>query len=221
MINEYKITKKLMMSWAKEWYFVGKKSIFNLDVDFITVSAHKCYGPKGIAALWINDNLEEFHLNPLLAGGHQEWNLRAGTHNVSGIIGFKTAAEFMCSNYDEHESKVRILSERFYKSFINKIPDSTLNGNHTNRLPGGFHFSVPNVDMRAILISLPDIIVSTGMSCSSSESDPVLKALNKNDMIRNSFRMQIGFENTEEEIDIACESLTNAIIKSRSFWGML
>ena len=197
----------------------GKIPLIDYDIDFITVSAHKCYGPKGIAGLWISDDFDFNLLTPILAGGHQEFNKRAGTHNVAGIIGFRTAAEYMCTHYEEHRVKIETMSKRFYKGFVEQVSDCVLNGNLTNRLPGGFHFSVPGADMRSILISLPDLIISTGMACSSSESDPVLKALGKMDSTRNSFRMQIGFENTEQEMDTAVELLSNAIIKSRSFWG--
>lgn len=200
----------------------GKIPMNEIDADFITVSSHKCYGPKGIAALWIADNSPLYgNFIPLIYGGHQENGLRAGTQNVPGIIGFVTAAEYMNNFLSKHKNHVNNLATIFYKKLKETFPDITLNGNETLRLPGGLHFSVPGVDSRAVILTIPNLIISTGMSCSSAESDPVLKALGKQKLMRSSFRVQIGFENTQEEIFTACDSLINSISKSLKFWGKI
>lgn len=197
----------------------GKLPITNISADFITISSHKCYGPKGIAALWISKNIDLTKIKSLMCGGHQEFNLRAGTLNVPAIIGFHRAAQFMYSNYDEHFLSVSRLTSKFYNEFTKLVPDCFLNGSITQRLPGGLHFTVPNVDMRSVLLSLPNIIISTGMSCSSYESDPVLTSIGKKQQTRNSFRIQVGFENTEDEIHEAVVELSKKILEARSFWG--
>ena len=199
----------------------GKLPIDALDADMVTISSHKCYGPKGAAGLWISDAVLKDGIRPLICGGHQEYNLRAGTYNVPAIIGFATAANYMNMNLQKHIDKILILSQQFQKHISNAFKDVQWSGNAEKCIPGGLHFAVPGIDSRTILMSMPDIIISTGMSCSSEEADPVMGALGKANMARHSFRVQIGFENTEAEINIACTRLIETINKARNFWGLM
>ncbi|MBQ0068068.1 MAG: aminotransferase class V-fold PLP-dependent enzyme [Phascolarctobacterium sp.] len=195
---------------------LGRISLIPNRADFITVSAHKCYGPKGIAALWIKKELlGKFGTPSLVGGGHHEKNLRAGTSNVPGIVGFGSAVNFMCTHLDQHAEHVKRLSKMFYTKFMKDIPNAILNGNKDMRIPGGLSFYVPGVDMRSILSSLPDIIISTGMACSTSGADPVMMELGGEELAKGSFRIQIGFENSENEIQQSVDALVTAIKQSK------
>lgn len=197
----------------------GRICMPNIDVDFITVSAHKCYGPKGIGGLWISERILSERLVPLIHGGHQENSMRAGTYNVPSILGFKIAADYMYDNIENHTLYLNSLVSKFWNEFTEVLPDASMNGDVNNRIPGGLSISVKGTDIRSIILGLPDIIISSGMSCSSKESDPVLKAIGREDLVRCTFRMQIGFENTENEIDIAAKKISGLIKQSRNFWG--
>lgn len=195
----------------------GRLPLPAIDADFITISSHKCYGPKGIAGIWIKRNLMS-SIRPLIYGGHQEFCLRAGTSNVPGIIGFAASAKTVNKEMENNRKHIDVLTRILWEKLQDAFQDIELNGS-TARIPGGLHFSIPGIDSRSIILSLPEVIISTGMSCSSEESDPILKALGRASLIRSSFRLQIGFENTVEEIKTAADLLISKISQSRSFWG--
>jgi len=149
-----------------------------LGVDFLSLSAHKFYGPKGVGALYIRKGTR---LYPLIHGGEQEQRKRAGTENVAGIVGMGKAIELACSELDQEIKRLTVLRDYFISEVEKRIPDVYLNGHRTKRLPNNINFSFAYIEGESILLNLDleGIGVSTGSACSSSSLEPshVLSAI--------------------------------------------
>jgi len=187
-----------------------------LDVDMLSMSAHKIYGPKGVGALYIRKGLR---IDTLLQGGAQERNRRAGTENVAGIVGFGTAIELITQNIDEHIKKLTMFRDKLIDGIL-KIPYTRLNGHPTKRLPGNVNVSFEFVDGESLILSLDmeGICVSSGSACTAGSIDPshVLLAIGlPEEIARGSLRITIGEENTEEEIDTVINTLPKIVDRLR------
>ncbi|MEG6570584.1 cysteine desulfurase NifS [Thermoanaerobacterium thermosaccharolyticum] len=187
-----------------------------LDVDMLSMSAHKIYGPKGVGALYIRKGLR---IDTLLQGGPQERNRRAGTENVAGIVGFGTAIELITKNIDEHIKKLTRLRDKLIDGIL-KIPYTRLNGHPIKRLPGNVNVSFEFVDGESLILSLDmeGICVSSGSACTAGSIDPshVLLAIGLPEKIAHgSLRLTIGEENTEEEIDTVINKLPKIVDRLR------
>ncbi|MBP2073071.1 cysteine desulfurase NifS [Thermoanaerobacterium butyriciformans] len=188
----------------------------NLDVDMLSMSAHKIYGPKGVGALYIRKGLR---IDTLLQGGAQERNRRAGTENVAGIVGFGTAIELITKNIDEHIKKLTRLRDKLIDGIL-KIPYTRLNGHPIKRLPGNVNVSFEFVDGESLILSLDmeGICVSSGSACTAGSIDPshVLLAIGlPEEIAHGSLRLTIGEENTEEEIDTVINKLPKIVDRLR------
>lgn len=184
-----------------------------MNIDALSLSGHKFYGPKGIGALYINEKID---FNKLILGGHQERNMRAGTENVAGIVGLAKALELATNELDNHVSKIRHLRNHFFNEMRKSFRDIKINGAYENRLAGNANISFKNINGNKILLALDSkgICVSTGSACSSSSNNVshVLKAINvPEDYINGSLRVTIGKNNTKEEVDYLIEQLKNII----------
>lgn len=187
-----------------------------LDVDMLSMSAHKIYGPKGVGALYIRKGLR---IDTLLQGGAQERNRRAGTENVAGIVGFGTAIELITKNIDEHIKKLTVLRDKLIDGIL-KIPYTRLNGHPIKRLPGNVNVSFEFVDGESLILSLDmeGICVSSGSACTAGSIDPshVLLAIGlPEEIAHGSLRLTIGEENTEEEIDTVINKLPKIVDRLR------
>ncbi|MDE4541646.1 cysteine desulfurase NifS [Thermoanaerobacterium sp. R66] len=187
-----------------------------LDVDMLSMSAHKIYGPKGVGALYIRKGLR---IDTLLQGGAQERNRRAGTENVAGIVGFGTAIELITKNIDEHVKKLTRLRDKLIDGIL-KIPYTRLNGHPIKRLPGNVNVSFEFVDGESLILSLDmeGICVSSGSACTAGSIDPshVLLAIGlPEEIAHGSLRLTIGEENTEEEIDTVINKLPKIVDRLR------
>lgn len=187
-----------------------------LDVDMLSMSAHKIYGPKGVGALYIRKGLR---IDTLLQGGAQERNRRAGTENVAGIVGFGTAIELITKNIDEHIKKLTRLRDKLIDGIL-KIPYTRLNGHPIKRLPGNVNVSFEFVDGESLILSLDmeGICVSSGSACTAGSIDPshVLLAIGlPEEIAHGSLRLTIGEENTEEEIDTVINKLPKIVDRLR------
>ncbi|MFU0783393.1 MAG: cysteine desulfurase NifS [Thermoanaerobacterium thermosaccharolyticum] len=187
-----------------------------LDVDMLSMSAHKIYGPKGVGALYIRKGLR---IDTLLQGGAQERNRRAGTENVAGIVGFGTAIELITKNIDEHIKKLTMLRDKLIDGIL-KIPYTRLNGHPIKRLPGNVNVSFEFVDGESLILSLDmeGICVSSGSACTAGSIDPshVLLAIGlPEEIAHGSLRLTIGEENTEEEIDTVINKLPKIVDRLR------
>jgi cysteine desulfurase len=189
-----------------------------LNVDLLSISGHKLYGPKGIGALFIRKGTR---IDSLLSGGSQERNKRPGTENVPGIIGFGVAAEIAQTEMSAEAERLTILRDRLISELLARIPDSRLNGHPTVRLPNNVNISFDYVEGESLLLNLDfeGICASTGSACSSSSLQPshVLLACGKiAEEAHGSLRFSLGKFSEAEDIDIVVEALPRIVKKLRA-----
>ena len=188
-----------------------------LGIDLLSISAHKVYGPKGVGALYIRKGTDIW---PLIYGGSQEREMRAGTENTIGIVGFGEAVRVMTERRDKDKKRIAKLSEQLKKGIEEKIPKVKFNGHDKNRIKGTLNFSFYDLEAEAILLALAtkEIYVSTGSACSEGAEDVshVLEAIGlKPEVARSSVRMSLGRFNTEEDIKTVLEELPEIVKKLR------
>jgi cysteine desulfurase len=193
-------------------------NVKELGVDFLSLSAHKIYAPKGIGLLYIRDGVK---FKPLIIGGHQENGRRAGTENVPYIIGFGKAAELAKQRLKEEVSRVKFLRDRFEKSILELIPFTHINGFEAERLPNTTNIAFEYVESEAVIMLLDQVGVcaSSGSACTTGSSDPshVLMAMGLDPVrARGSVRFSFGFYNNESEVDYVVEQLQQIIQKLRA-----
>lgn len=146
-------------------------NVEELNIDLLSMSAHKFYGPKGMGALYVKTGV---NFEKIQDGGHQERNMRAGTENVAGIVGLGKAIELAYKNFDEYNEKLTNLRDYYISQVEEKIPNVKLNGHRTKRLPGNANISFIEVDGEALLLNLDikGICASSGSACTSGSLDP-------------------------------------------------
>ena len=186
-------------------------------VDYLTLSCHKIYGPKGIGALYVRKGSP---IEPLVRGGHQELGVRAGTYNNLGILGFGLAAELALRDLPEFSSRLRGLRTRFRDGILAKIPQVRVNGHPTEVLPNTLNVSFPGAEGESILLGLDmeGIEVSTGSACASGSLEPshVLMATGVGpELAHGSIRFSLGRDTTEADVDYALEKLPPIIARLR------
>lgn len=192
-------------------------NVNKLGIDLLSISAHKVYGPKGVGALYIRKGTDIW---PLIYGGSQEREMRAGTENTIGIVGFGEAVRVMTERRDKDKKRIAKLSEQLKKGIEEKIPKVKFNGHEKNRMKGTLNFSFYSLEAEAVLLALAtkEIYVSTGSACSegAEEVSHVLEAIGlKPEVARSSVRMSLGRFNTEEDIKIVLEELPEIVKKLR------
>lgn len=175
----------------------------NLNVDLLSISGHKIYGPKGIGALYIRKGVKVL---PLQHGGHHERKLRAGTENVPGIVGLGKAVQLLSKDYQHRAKRLCKLRDRLYQGLRQKIKDIKLNGHPRQRLPFTLNVSFKYIEGESLTLNLDlkGICVSTGSACTSGSLEPshVLSAMGvPPEVAQGSIRFSLGDQNTEEEID--------------------
>lgn len=198
---------------------VGKipVSVDDWGVDYLTMSCHKLYGPKGIGALYVRPKAP---IEPLIRGGHQENGVRAGTYNNLGIIGFGLAAELALADLPDYMERVGALRTRLRDGLLSRIPHIKVNGHPTEVLPNTLNVSFPGAEGEAILLSMDieGIQVSTGSACASGSLEPshVLMATGVGpELAHGSIRFSLGKYTTEEEVDYILEKLPPIIARLR------
>ncbi len=193
-----------------------KIDVKKLGIDAISMSAHKFYGPKGVGALYVDENI---NFVPIQNGGHQEDDKRAGTENVAGIVGLGKAIEIANQGIEEYNNKLLNLRNYFLER-IRVIPYTKINGDLDKRLSGNINISFLGVDNRDIMKELnkKGICVSAGSACSSGfiRTSHVLSAIGLSEGIaRGTIRITFGRENTKEDIDYLVDTLEETIKKLR------
>ena len=188
-----------------------------LQLDIMSFSAHKFYGPKGVGALYIKDGVT---IKPMIIGGSQEKNMRAGTENVSGIAGLGLAAEIASNFEKENFSHLLELENYFKELIIDKHNDISFNGIDNNKLPGLVNLTIPNIPSDLLLINLDNdgISISNGSACSSGtiSPSPVLKAMGLSDKSNlESVRISAGKYNTMDEVNKLVDSIHSSIVTIR------
>lgn len=199
---------------------VGKipVDVKELEVDFLTISGHKVYGPKGVGALYINESMP---FCPFIHGGHQEKGRRAGTENTLGIIGFGKAIEMRKLEMENDSKKFLEMKEILRQGFEQNIPDIQFNGHPQDCLPNTMNVSFDGAEGEAIqlYLDMEGIAVSTGSACASGSLDPshVLLATGLSaERAHGSIRISLGRDNTMDEIDYTIKAFTRVIEKVRN-----
>jgi len=188
-----------------------------MNIDLLSMSAHKIYGPKGVGALYVGRNVK---LPSFLHGGGQEYGKRAGTENVAGIAGFGKAAELALEGMTRETSRVLALRERLVDGVLNTIPHSRLNGDRAKRLPGNASFIFEFIEGESVLLMLDmkGFCASSGSACTSGSLDPshVLLSIGlPHELAHGSLRLTLGKFNTEQEVDQLLEILPGVVDKLR------
>ena len=188
-----------------------------LGVDFLTLSAHKFYGPKGVGALVFRDAAA---VVPLLFGGSQERALRAGTENLPGICGLGAAAQLALREMAESATRIAALRDRLQARLLAAFPDARVNGANAPRLPGTLNITFPGIDAVTAVMNLDiaDIAAATTSACSTASRQPphVLTAMGLTpELALASLRFSLGRSNTESEIDRVIATLTELIPQLR------
>ena len=194
----------------------------DLGVDLVSISAHKCYGPKGVGALYVrrrpHPGVRGARLEPILFGGGQERGKRSGTLNVPGIVGLGKAASLGAASLPEEAQRIRALRDRLHAALAAGIPGLRLNGHPEHRLPGTLNVSFPGVDVGELLGALPDVAASAGSACASLDAGPshVLEAMGVKNGSWGTVRLSLGRFTTGEEVHRAAEMLVRAASDLRS-----
>ena len=191
--------------------------VVDLDVDMLSLSGHKLYGPKGIGALYVKRGTR---LQPILHGGGHERRLRSGTENVPGIVGLGVAITLAAEHMAEVRPRLESLRDRLAAGVQERIPEVTYLGHPTERLPGNVAFSVRYVEGESMLLQLDarGFMVSSGSACASGSLEPshVVLALGLGaEDAHGSMRLSLGRENTEEEVDAFLEAFPPIVDKLR------
>ncbi len=206
---------------------IGKIPLKVDNVDLLSISGHKIYGPKGIGALYIRRRNPRVRMRPIIDGGGQERGLRSGTLPAPLIVGLGKAAELAASEMDRDKEHISALSERLYNGLVNRLPEVTLNGSFTRRYCGNLNMSFACVEGESLLMGLAkDIAISSGSACTSSSLEPsyVLRAIGVDEeLAHTSLRFGIGRFTTQEEVDVAIENVVAQVERLRDMsplWDM-
>ncbi|MEK7669590.1 MAG: cysteine desulfurase family protein [Patescibacteria group bacterium] len=192
-------------------------NVKKLGVDMMTLSAHKIYGPKGVAGLYVKRGTK---INPIIYGGEQN-KLRSGTENVPGIVGFTQALSLCNKNKKKEFVRIKKMRDTLEKGIFKTIPKVILNGHKTDRLPNFLNISILDVEGEAMLLYLDElgIMVSTGSACNSQSLEPsyVLTALgNPYEYVHGSIRFTLGKLNTMTDIKYVLKHLPKIVAKLRT-----
>jgi cysteine desulfurase len=188
-----------------------------LGVDLLSVSAHKFCGPKGVGALYIRKGTQ---LEPLMYGGHSERDRRPGTEDVASIAGMGKAAELALAGMRKDGERIRGLRDRLERGLLDRVPHSWVNGARAPRVPNTANLTFPFIEGESMVIALDlkGLACSTGAACSSGALEPshVLMALGlAPEDARATLRLSLGHQTTEDEIDIALETIPPVIERLR------
>ncbi|AEV68447.1 cysteine desulfurase NifS [Acetivibrio clariflavus] len=192
-------------------------NVNELNVDLLSLSAHKFYGPKGVGALYIRKGVK---ITNFLHGGAQERGRRASTENVAGIVGLGKAIELATNNIEQYNKKLIELRDRTIEEITKKVPFVKLNGDRYKRLPGNVNFSFQFIEGESLLLMLDmkGIAASSGSACTSGSLDPshVLLAIGlDHETAHGSLRITFGEENTHEDVDYLMEVLPAIVQRLR------
>jgi len=193
-------------------------------IDLLSASAHKMYGPKGIGALYVRRRNPRVELAAQMDGGGHEFGLRSGTLNVPAIVGFGEACAICAREMAEESARLRALRDRLLQRLTAGLEGVTVNGCLDRRLAGNLNLNFAGVDAESLLMSLPEVALSTGSACSSATVEPshVLRALGlSQEEAHSSVRFGLGRFNTEEEIDYVAARATESVKKLRALTPVL
>ena len=184
-----------------------------MNIDMLSLSAHKFHGPKGVGALYVRKGVR---IDGLVHGGAQERGWRAGTENIPGIVGLGKAIELAAASLDENAARMSALRDRLISGILERIPEVTLNGHPTDRLPNNANLSFRYIEGEALLLrlDLAGVAGASGSACTSGSLDPshVLLAIGlPHEVAHGSLRLTLGSDTTQADIDAVLRILPNIV----------
>jgi cysteine desulfurase len=206
---------------------VGKVplDVEEMNIDLMSISAHKLYGPKGIGALYVRRR-PRVRLEALISGGGQERGMRSGTLATPLCVGFGEACRIAEEEMGTEAERLHMLRDRFYGRINEQLADVYLNGDLENRIPGNLNLSFAYVEGEGLMMGIKDLAVSSGSACTSASLEPsyVLRALGvEEELAHTSLRIGIGRFTTEEEVDFAADRIAGEVQRLREMsplWEM-
>ncbi|MGF1641614.1 MAG: IscS subfamily cysteine desulfurase [Rhodospirillales bacterium] len=196
-----------------------------MNIDLMSISGHKIYGPKGIGALYVRRR-PRVRLEALISGGGQERGMRSGTLPAPLCVGLGEACRIAEVEMGAEAERLHRLRDRFYKGIMDQLPDVYLNGDLENRIPGNLNLSFAYVEGEGLMMGIKDLAVSSGSACTSASLEPsyVLRALGVDvELAHTSLRIGFGRYTTEEEVDYAVERIVGEVDRLRQMsplWEM-
>jgi cysteine desulfurase len=188
------------------------------NIDLLSISAHKIYGPKGVGALYVRSRDPRVNMIGQIDGGGHERGMRSGTLNVPGIVGLGAACAIAKAEVHEEAKRLAALRDKLQTQLIAALDDVHVNGSETHRLPNNLNMSFGYVDSESLLIGMHDVALSSGSACTSATLEPsyVLKALGSpDDLAHSSIRFGLGRFTTEEEVDYVARRVSEVVQKLR------
>lgn len=198
----------------------------DLNIDLISISGHKIYGPKGVGAMFVRRK-PRVRLEPLMSGGGQERGMRSGTLPPHLVIGLGEACEIAAKEMENDQKWIKYLAQKFKQKITENLTHVELNGSETERHYGNLNFSFAGVEGESLLMAMKDVAISSGSACTSASLEPsyVLRALGLDEeLAHTSMRFGFGRFTTEEEVDYATEKLIKSVKKLREMsplWDMM
>jgi cysteine desulfurase len=196
-----------------------------MNIDLMSISAHKFYGPKGIGALYVRRK-PRVRLQALFSGGGQERGMRSGTLPTPLCVGIGVACEIAAKEMGAESERLRFLRDRLYKGIMEQLPEVYPNGDLENRIPGNLNLGFAYVEGESLMMGVKDLSVSSGSACTSASLEPsyVLRALGvEEDLAHTSLRIGLGRFTTKEEVDRAVEEIVTQVKRLRAMsplWEM-
>jgi cysteine desulfurase len=198
----------------------------DMNVDLVSITAHKIYGPKGVGALYVRRSKPRVRLSAEMDGGGHEFGLRSGTLNVAGIVGFGKACEILTQEWRAEAERLRTLRDRLLTKITAELEEVHINGSLEHRLPNNLNLSFAFVEGESMLMAIRDVAVSSGSACTSASLEPsyVLHAMGvTDDAAHSSIRFGLGRFTTEEEVDYVARLVIDKVQKLRNMsplWEM-
>jgi cysteine desulfurase len=199
---------------------VGKVpvNVIKDNVDLMSLSGHKMYGPKGVGALYVRRKSPRVQITAQMDGGGHERGMRSGTLNVPGIVGLGEACALCQAEMSEESKRMAFLRDKLMHKLQSELDETYINGTMEHRLPNNLNISFAYVEGESLLMGINDIAVSSGSACTSATLEPsyVLKALGAgDDLAHSSIRFGLGRFNTEEEVDYVAAKVIDVVKKLR------
>jgi cysteine desulfurase len=193
-------------------------NVEKMNIDLLSISAHKIYGPKGIGALYVRRKNPRVRLSPIIHGGGHERGMRSGTLNVTGIVGFGKACELAQKNMASEVERIKRLRDKLWDGIRSQLDEVYLNGHPTERVANNLNVSFAFVEGESLMMGMKELAVSSGSACTSASLEPsyVLKAIGVGeDLAHTSIRFGLGRFTTEEEIDYTIDKVVTTVKKLR------
>lgn len=189
-----------------------------MNLDLVSITAHKMYGPKGIGALFVRRSKPRVRITAQVDGGGHEFGMRSGTLNVPAIVGFGKAAEIMKNEGAAESERIKKQRDRLLAKFEAKLEETKVNGHRERRLPGNLNISFAFIEGEGLMMAIKDVACSSGSACTSASLEPsyVLHAMGIGDeMAHSSIRFGLGRFTTDEEVDYVADLVTAKVQRLR------